>query len=104
MEFNKQTVCSILLSPLGTLLSCQEWETYKTRRLLSPLKAPSAMWLMELWLRRRTLRLLSSARLSSSSRVRLLKDSTLRKGRAVMSPSSVVAPQPHPTRNQATVG
>lgn len=51
--------------------------TYRTRRCLSPLKAPSAMWLMELWLRRSVLRLLRSARLSSSSRVRLLKDKTL---------------------------
>lgn len=39
------------------------------------------MWLMELWLRRRMLKLLRSARLSSSSRVRLLKDRILRKGR-----------------------
>lgn len=62
-------------------LSTPHRKTYKTRRFLSPLKAPSAMWLMELWLRRRMLKLLRSARLSSSSRVRLLKDRILRKGR-----------------------
>lgn len=48
--------------------------TYRTRTALRPLKAPSVMWLMELWPRRRVWRSPSTARLPSSRRVKLLYD------------------------------
>lgn len=48
--------------------------TYRMRTALSPLKAPSVMWLMELWPRRRAWRSPSTARLPSSRRVKLLYD------------------------------
>lgn len=78
-EFHKAAGWLYSALPAGDpfLPSIPRRMTYRTRRCLSPLKAPSAMWLMELWLRRSVLRLLRSARLSSSSRVRLLKDKTL---------------------------
>lgn len=62
------------------------------------------MWLMALWLRRRMLKLLSSARLSSSSRVRLLKDRILSKGKVkqghhqvIIRPCRVAHPNPSHT-------
>ena len=48
--------------------------TYRLRTALRPLKAPSVMWLMELWPRRRVWRSPSTARLPSSRRVKLLYD------------------------------
>lgn len=48
--------------------------TYRIRTDLRPLKAPSVMWLMELWPRRRVWRSPSTARLPSSRRVKLLYD------------------------------
>lgn len=48
--------------------------TYKMRTALRPLKAPSVMWLMELWPRRRVFRSPNTARLPSSRRVKLLYD------------------------------
>lgn len=48
--------------------------TYRMRTALRPLKAPSVMWLMELWPRRRAWRSPSTARLPSSRRVKLLYD------------------------------
>lgn len=48
--------------------------TYRLRRALRPLKAPSVMWLMELWPRRSVWRSPSTARLPSSRRVKLLYD------------------------------
>lgn len=48
--------------------------TYRVRTALRPLKAPSVMWLMELWPRRRAWSSPSTARLPSSRRVKLLYD------------------------------
>lgn len=50
------------------------FNTYRTRKALRPLKAPSVMWLMALWPRRRLCRSPSTDRLPSSKRVRLLYD------------------------------
>lgn len=50
------------------------WCTYRTRRALRPLKAPSLMWLMELRPSRSVCRSPSMARLPSSRRVKLLYD------------------------------
>lgn len=55
--------------------------TYRMRTALRPLKAPSAMWLIELCPRRRVWRSPSTARLPSSRRVRLLYDRFLEGGR-----------------------
>lgn len=48
--------------------------TYRMRTALRPLKAPSVMWLMELWPRRRLWRSPSTDKLPSSRRVKLLYD------------------------------
>lgn len=51
-----------------------EGSTHRVRTALRPRKAPSVIWLMELWPRRRVWRSPRTARLPSSRRVKLLYD------------------------------
>lgn len=70
-----KTIMSGLLGVVwGLVMVVEGGCTYRLRRALRPLKAPSVMWLMELWPRRSVWRSPSTARLPSSRRVKLLYD------------------------------
>lgn len=71
--------CGTEKKPDGVTARCC---THRTRKALRPRKAPSVMWLMVLWPRRRLWSSPSTDRLPSSRRVRLLYDRFLQGGRS----------------------